>query len=162
MERSKHLYFYSNLSNIHFITCFLCAIRDKDFQPSSRQDLNKVNKNALRTRARCTTSGSSATPRNSSSCRCSTCVPTGTRTRKRTSRLQQHISHQDILQGNTPLEHKFDGKPSNLHISMKSIANQAKSFGYVKILNINDSHGNTRSFLNDNGQLTTEEVKLLA
>ena len=60
----------------------------------------------------------------------------------------------------TPLEHKFDGKPSNLHIFMKSITNQAKSFGWVNILNINDSHGNTRSLLNDYGQLTTAEVKL--
>ena len=29
----------------------------------------------------------------------------------------------------TPLEHKFDGKPSNLRIFMKSVANRAKSFG---------------------------------
>ena len=38
----------------------------------------------------------------------------------------------------TPLEHKFDGKPSNLHIFMKGITNQAKSFGWVNILNINE------------------------
>ena len=62
----------------------------------------------------------------------------------------------------TPLEHKFDGKPSNLHIFMKSIANQAKSFGWVNILNINDSNGITRSLLNDYGQLTTAEVKMHA
>ena len=43
---------------------------------------------------------------------------------------------------------------------MKSVANQAKSFGWVNIRNINDSHGNTRSLLNNYGQLTTAEVKL--
>ena len=59
----------------------------------------------------------------------------------------------------TPLEHKFDGKPSNLHIFMKSIANWAKDFGWVNILNINDSNRNTRSLLNDYEQLTTAEVK---
>ena len=60
----------------------------------------------------------------------------------------------------TPLEHKFDSKPSNLHIFMKSIANWAKSFGWVNILNINDSHRNTRSLLSNCGQLTAAEVKL--
>ena len=29
----------------------------------------------------------------------------------------------------TPLEHKFDGKPSSLRIFMKSMVNRAKSFG---------------------------------
>ena len=59
----------------------------------------------------------------------------------------------------TPLEHKFDSKPSSLRIFMKSIANRAKSFGWDNILNIIDSHGNTRSLLYDYGQLTTEEVR---
>ena len=45
---------------------------------------------------------------------------------------------------------------------MKSIANQAKSFGWVNILNINDSNGITRSLLNDYRQLTTAEVKMHA
>ena len=59
----------------------------------------------------------------------------------------------------TTLEHKFDGKPSSLPIFMKSIANRAKSFGWDNILNIIDSHGNTKSLLYDYGQLTTEEVR---
>ena len=42
---------------------------------------------------------------------------------------------------------------------MKSVANQAKSFGWNNILNIIDSHGNTRSLLYDYRQLTTAEVK---
>ena len=42
---------------------------------------------------------------------------------------------------------------------MKSIANRAKSFGWDNILNIIDSHGNTKSLLYDYGQLTTEEVR---
>ena len=42
---------------------------------------------------------------------------------------------------------------------MKSIANRAKSFGWDNILNIIDSHRNTRSLLYDYGQLTKEEVK---
>ena len=45
---------------------------------------------------------------------------------------------------------------------MKSVANQAKSFGWANILNINDSHGNTRRLLNNYGQLMTAEVKLHA
>ena len=60
----------------------------------------------------------------------------------------------------TPLEHKSDGKPSSLRIFMRSVANQAKSFGWDNILNIIDSHGNTRSLLYDYGQLTTEEVRM--
>ena len=61
----------------------------------------------------------------------------------------------------TPLKHKFDGKPSSLCcIFMKSIANWAKSFGGNNILNIIDSHRNTRSLLYDYGQLTTAEVKV--
>ena len=60
----------------------------------------------------------------------------------------------------TPLEHKFNGQPSSLHIFMKSIANQAKSFGWTNILNIINSHGNTRSLLHNYGQLTTGEVKM--
>ena len=59
----------------------------------------------------------------------------------------------------TPLEHKFDGKPSSLRIFMKSVANRAKRFGWDNILNIIDSHGNTRSLLYDYRQLTTAEVK---
>ena len=62
----------------------------------------------------------------------------------------------------TQLEHKFDGKPSNLHIFMRSVTNWAKSFGWANILNINYSHGNTRSLLNDYRQLTTSEVKMHA
>ena len=62
----------------------------------------------------------------------------------------------------TPLEHKFDGKPSNLRIFMTSFANWAKSFGWANILNINDSNGNTRSLLNDYGQLMTAEVQMHA
>ena len=42
---------------------------------------------------------------------------------------------------------------------MKSVANQAKSFGWDNILNIIDSHRNTRSLLYDYRQLTTAEVK---
>ena len=42
---------------------------------------------------------------------------------------------------------------------MKSVANRAKSFGWDNILNIIDSHRNTKSLLYDYGQLTTEEVK---
>ena len=42
---------------------------------------------------------------------------------------------------------------------MKSVANQAKSFGWDNILNIIDFHWNTRSLLYDYEQLTTEEVK---
>ena len=42
---------------------------------------------------------------------------------------------------------------------MKSIANRAKSFGWDNILNIIDSHGNTKSLLYNYGQLTTEEVR---
>ena len=42
---------------------------------------------------------------------------------------------------------------------MKSVANRAKSFGWDNILNIIDSHGNTRSLLHDYRQLTTAEVK---
>ena len=61
----------------------------------------------------------------------------------------------------TPLEHKFDGKPSNLCIFMKSVTNWAKSFGWVNILNINDSHGNTQSLHNNYGQLTTAEVNCM-
>ena len=38
----------------------------------------------------------------------------------------------------TQLEHKFDSKPSTLRIFMKSIANQAKCFGWDNILNIVD------------------------
>ena len=45
---------------------------------------------------------------------------------------------------------------------MKSVANQAKSFGWDNILNIVDSHGNTRSLLYDYGQLTTEEIRMHA
>ena len=56
----------------------------------------------------------------------------------------------------TPLE------PSNLCIFMKSTTNWAKSFGWANILNINDSHGNARSLLNNYGQLMTAEVKLHA
>ena len=62
----------------------------------------------------------------------------------------------------TPLEHKFNGKPSNLHIFMKSVANRAKSFRWANILNINHSNGITRSLLNKYGQLTTAEVKMHA
>ena len=62
----------------------------------------------------------------------------------------------------TPLEHKFDSKPSNLHIFMKSVTNRAKRFGWTNILNINNSHGNTRSLINDYGQLMTAEVKMHA
>ena len=60
----------------------------------------------------------------------------------------------------TPLEHKFDSRPSSLRIFMKSIANRAKSFRWDNILNIIESHGNTRSLLYDYGQLTTAEVKM--
>ena len=42
---------------------------------------------------------------------------------------------------------------------MKSVANRAKSFGWNNILNIINSHRNTRSLLYDYGQLTTAEVK---
>ena len=59
----------------------------------------------------------------------------------------------------TPLEHKFDGKPSSLRIFMKSIAYRAKSFGWDNVLNIINFHRNTRSLLYDYGQLTTAEVK---
>ena len=45
---------------------------------------------------------------------------------------------------------------------MKSVANRAKSFGWDNILNIIDSHRNTKSLLYDYGQLTTEEVKMHA
>ena len=45
---------------------------------------------------------------------------------------------------------------------MKSIANWAKSFGWANMLNINDSHRNTRNLLNNYGQLMTAEVKLHA
>ena len=76
--------------------------------------------------------------------------------------LQQCISHQTYYKAVTPLKHEFDGKPSNLRIFMKSVANQAKSFGWANIHNSNDSHGNTRSLLNDYGQLMTAEVKLHA
>ena len=62
----------------------------------------------------------------------------------------------------TPLKHKFNSKPSNLHIFMKSIANRAKSFRWANILNINHSNGITRSLLNNYGQLTTAEVKMHA
>ena len=62
----------------------------------------------------------------------------------------------------TPRKHKFDSKPSNLHIFMKSIANRAKSFGWVNLLNINDSNGITRSLLNNYRQLMTAEVKMHA
>ena len=62
----------------------------------------------------------------------------------------------------TPLEHKFDGKPSNLRIFMKSIANWAKSCGWANILNTTNSDGNIRSLLNDYGQLMTAEVKMHA
>ena len=62
----------------------------------------------------------------------------------------------------TRLKHKFDGKPSSLHIFMKSVANRAKSFGWDNILNIIDSHGNTGSLLYDYGQLITAEVKMHA
>ena len=62
----------------------------------------------------------------------------------------------------TPLEHKFDSKPSSLRIFMKSVANQVKSFGWDNILNIVDSHGNTRSLLYDYRQLTTEEIRMHA
>ena len=42
---------------------------------------------------------------------------------------------------------------------MKSIADRAKSFGWDNILNIVDSHRNTRSLLYNYGQLNTEEVR---
>ena len=45
---------------------------------------------------------------------------------------------------------------------MKSVANQAKSFRWANILNINHSNGITRSLLNNYGQLTTAEVKMHA
>ena len=45
---------------------------------------------------------------------------------------------------------------------MKSVTNRPKSFGWANILNINDSHGNTRSLFNDYGQHMTAEVKLHA
>ena len=45
---------------------------------------------------------------------------------------------------------------------MKSVSNQAKSFGRNNILNIIDSHGNTKSLLYNYGQLTTPEVKMHA
>ena len=45
---------------------------------------------------------------------------------------------------------------------MKRVANQAKSFGWANILNIDDSNGNTRSLHNDYRQLMTAEVKMHA
>ena len=71
-----------------------------------------------------------------------------------------NISHiKTYYKAVTPLKHKFDGKPPSLRIFMKSIANQAKSIGWNNILNIIDSHRNTRSLLYNYGQLTTTEVK---
>ena len=49
-----------------------------------------------------------------------------------------------------PVEHKFDGKPSSLHIFMKSIANRAKSFGWNNILNI--QHANTEKCTVNHGE----------
>ena len=45
---------------------------------------------------------------------------------------------------------------------MTSVANRAKSFRWNNILNIIDSHGNTRSLHHDYRQLTTEEVRMHA
>ena len=42
---------------------------------------------------------------------------------------------------------------------MKSVSNRAKSFGWDNILNIVDSHANTRSLLYDYRQLTSEVVR---
>ena len=59
----------------------------------------------------------------------------------------------------TPLETKYNGKPSSLHIFMNTVLNREKNYGWSNILNKDDSGRTNRNLLNKYGQLTTEEVK---
>ena len=145
---------------IHILPLRYLAI--KIFNHHQDKIAMKVEENVSRTRARCATSGSSATPRSSSSCPLAPAFALGPGQGNALLDYSNASHIKTYYKAVTPLKHEFDGKPSNLRIFMKIVANQAKSFGWANILNSNDSHGNTRSLPNDYGQLMTAEVKLHA